>query len=84
MLKIEDFWSSDVKEKELYFRCFDKGTKEINLLFKYDLSKDNVWYEITIGDIGTPDGYIEKEKHIFHSIKKAVKWWNDYFGENEE
>ena len=30
------------------------------------------------------DDYKEIEDHRFNSLKKAIKWWNEYFGEDDD
>lgn len=84
MLKIENFKGYD-RAQELCWKRFDKDDfiYEAILTFCFEPVKDNAWYQITIGQCFEND-YKEVENHRFNSLKKAVKWWNDYFGEDDD
>ena len=56
---------------------------EAILNFCFEPIKDNAWYQITIGQCFEND-YKEIEDHRFNSLKKAIKWWNEYFGEDDK
>lgn len=79
MLKIEDF-KKYKDERELCWKRFSKDESDFEIImsFCFDVSKDNAWYQIVIGQCFDND-YKEIEEHHFNSLKKAVKWWNEYF-----
>lgn len=79
MLKIEDFKGYD-DARELCWKRFykDDSMYEAILSFCFEPIKDNAWYQITIRQCFEND-YKEIEEHRFNSLKKAVKWWNEYF-----
>lgn len=83
MLKIEDFKGYN-GERELCWKRFYKNESmyEAILSFCFEPIKDNAWYQITIGQCFEND-YKEIEDHRFNSLKKAIKWWNEYFGEDD-
>lgn len=83
MLKIEDFKGYD-GGRELCWKQFNKDESmyEAILIFCFEPIKDNAWYQITIGQCFEND-YKEIEDHRFNSLKKAIKWWNEYFGEDD-
>lgn len=83
MLKIEDFKGYD-GGRELCWKQFNKDESmyEAILIFCFEPIKDNAWYQITIGQCFEND-YKEIENHRFNSLKKAIKWWNEYFGEDD-
>ena len=84
MLKIEDFKGYD-GGRELCWKQFNKDESmyEAILIFCFEPIKDNAWYQITIGQCFEND-YKEIENHRFNSLKKAIKWWNEYFGEDDD
>lgn len=84
MLKIEDFKGYD-GGRELCWKQFNKDESmyEAILIFCFEPIKDNAWYQITIGQCFEND-YKEIENHRFNSLKKAIKWWNEYFGEDDK
>lgn len=84
MLRIEDFRGYD-RAQELCWKRFDKDDfiYEAILTFCFEPVKDNAWYQIIIGQCFEND-YKEIENHRFNSLKKAVKWWNNYFGEDDD
>lgn len=79
-LKIEDFRNVGIIEDTLYFRDFVENNidKEISLSACFEPYKDSAWYQINIGEY-SEDGYKDLEEHRFYSLKKAIKWWNDFF-----
>lgn len=83
MLKIEDFKGYD-GGRELCWKRFYKNEfmYEAILSFCFEPIKDNAWYQIIIGQCFEND-YKEIEDHRFNSLKKAIKWWNEYFGEDD-
>jgi len=83
MLKIEDFKGYN-GERGLCWKRFYKNESmyEAILSFCFEPIKDNAWYQITIGQCFEND-YKEIENHRFNSLKKAIKWWNEYFGEDD-
>lgn len=83
MLEIENFRGYDGK-RELCWKRFYKNESmyEAILIFCFEPIKDNAWYQITIGQCFEND-YKEIENHRFNSLKKAIKWWNEYFGEDD-
>lgn len=83
MLKIEDFKGYD-GERELCWKRFNKDESmyEAILQFCFKPIKDEAWYQITVGRCFEND-YKEIEDHRFNSLKKAIKWWNEYFGEDD-
>ena len=83
MLKIKDFRGYD-GERQLWWKRFNKeeSVQEASLIFCFEPIKDNAWYQITIGQCFEND-YKEIENHRFNSLKKAIKWWNEYFGEDD-
>ena len=85
MLKIEDFKDFGTKEFLLAWKRFkeDGQDKEIDLSFCAQPYKDDVWYQIVIGDCLDND-FVETEKLNFNSLKKAIGWWNTYFEGKEE
>lgn len=78
MLKIEDFKGYD-GARELCWKRFykDDSMYEAILSFCFEPIKDNAWYQIAIRQCFKND-YKEIEEHRFNSLKKAVKWWNEY------
>lgn len=84
MLKIEDF-KGYYGERELCWKRFNKNKSmyEAVLYFCFEPIKDNAWYQITIGQCFEND-YKEIGDHRFNSLKKAIKWWNEYFGEDDK
>jgi hypothetical protein len=84
MLKIENFKGYD-GERGLCWKRFskDESMYEAILNFCFEPIKDNAWYQITIGQCFEND-YKEIENHRFNSLKKAIKWWNEYFGEDDK
>lgn len=81
MLNIKDFKNTGIFEETLYFRQLED--KEIVLSACFEPYKDSAWYQINIGEC-LEDDYKILEEHRFNSLKKAIKWWNDYFGEEDE
>lgn len=84
ILNIENFKDFGVREILLSFEQFTKEGKdmEINLNFCAEPAHDNAWYQINIGEC-LEDEYKDLEEHRFNSLKKAIKWWNNYFEEEE-
>lgn len=75
MLSIEDI-RDGVQDIALYSKHFENN-KEATLLFYFNVPKDDVWYEIEIGEYDpSTDSYHMLGAHKFRSIKKAIKWWN--------
>lgn len=84
MLNIDTFNNLGVKEDVLYWEQFegkDGKIKEVSLSFCYELIKDNAWYQTNVGNC-LITGYESIEEHRFNSLKKAIKWWNNYFEKN--
>ena len=83
MLKIEDF-KGYYGERELCWKRFNKDESmyEAVLYFCFEPIKDNAWYQITIGQCFEND--YKEEDHRFNSLKKAIKWWNEYFGGDDK
>ena len=84
MLKIEDFKGYDGERGWCRKRCNkDDSMYEAILQFCFKPIKDEAWYQITVGQCFEND-YKEIEDHRFNSLKKAIKWWNEYFGEDDD
>ena len=83
-LKIEDFENMGVFEDTLCFQSFVENNidKEISLSACFEPYKDSAWYQINIGEY-SEDRYKDLEEHRFYSLKKAIKWWNDFFIKKE-
>lgn len=79
-LKIEDFENIGVFEDTLCFKNFVENNigKEISLSACFEPYKDSAWYQINICEY-SKNGYKDLEEHRFYSLKKAIKWWNDFF-----
>lgn len=83
-LKIEEFKDIGIIEDTLYFRGFVENDidKEISLSACFEPYKDSAWYQINIGEYSEGQ-YKDLEEHHFYSLKKAIKWWNDFFLKKE-
>lgn len=79
-LKIEKFENIGIIEETLCFRDFIENdiNKEISLSACFEPYKDSAWYQINIDEY-SKDGFKELEEYRFYSLKKAIKWWNDFF-----
>ena len=79
-LKIENFENIGIFEETLCFKSFVENDidKEISLSACFEPYKDSAWYQINIGEY-SEDGYKDLEEYRFYSLKKAIKWWNDFF-----
>lgn len=84
MLKPEDL-NIQKDDTVLTFRRFTdaEGDKEAVLLFCFNILRDDAWYEIEIGRCCDND-YVVLENHRFRSIKKVLKWWNEFFGGEDD
>lgn len=83
-LKIEEFKDIGIIEDTLYFRGFVENDidKEISLSACFEPYKDSAWYQINIGEYSEGE-YKDLEEYRFYSLKKAIKWWNDFFIKKE-
>lgn len=64
--------------------CWLSDNRQMVLMFYYDLSKDNVWYEIEIGETDkSGDNYHVIDSQKFNSINKACKYWNGVIEKDE-
>lgn len=79
-LKIEKFKDIGIIEDTLCFKDFVENDtdKEISLSACFEPYKDSAWYQINIGEYSEGQ-YKDLEEHRFYSLKKAIKWWNDFF-----
>ena len=79
-LKIEKFKDIGIIEDTLCFKGFVENNtdKEISLSACFKPYKDSAWYQINIGEYSEGQ-YKDLEEHRFYSLKKAIKWWNDFF-----
>lgn len=79
-LKIEKFKDIGIIEDTLCFKSFVENDtdKEISLSACFEPYKDSAWYQINIGEYSGGQ-YKDLEEHRFYSLKKAIKWWNDFF-----
>lgn len=79
-LKIEKFENIGIIEETLCFKDFVENdiNKEISLSACFEPYKDSAWYQINIDEY-SKDGFKELEEYRFYSLKKAIKWWNDFF-----
>lgn len=79
-LKIEKFENIGIIEETLCFKGFVENSinKEISLSACFKPYKDSAWYQINIGEYSEGQ-YKDLEEHRFYSLKKAIKWWNDFF-----
>lgn len=79
-LKIEKFENIGIIEETLCFEDFVENdiNKEISLSACFEPYKDSAWYQINIDEY-SKDGFKELEEYRFYSLKKAIKWWNDFF-----
>lgn len=85
MIKVEDFRDVGILEETLYFEHFKENdvSKEIVLSACFEPIKDSAWYQINIGECLEND-YKDLEEHRFNSLKKAIKWWNNFFEKKNE
>ena len=82
MLKFEDFKYCDEERNLCWYRYKrDNQYFESTLSFCFDLSKDDAWYQIVIGEC-LEDDYKEMETFKFNRLKDAIAYWNGYFGED--
>lgn len=79
-LKIEKFENIGIIEETLCFRDFVENdiNKEISLSACFEPYKDSAWYQINIDEY-SKDGFKELEEYRFYNLKKAIKWWNNFF-----
>jgi len=82
MLKIEDFKGYD-EEWNLCWSRYKRDNRDFEavLSFCFNLSKDDAWYQIVIGEC-LEDDYKEIETFKFNRLKNAIAYWNEYFGED--
>jgi len=64
--------------------CWISNNQEMVFEFNYNLSKDDVWYEIIINECDdSGDNCYVVSTQKFNSIHKACNYWNEVIDKNE-